>query len=76
MTGIRSFILHAKIWKRIKILQIFAKTLFFVFFSCSTEAPLDVGPQLHQIFVQNQTTKMGKDLLKIKMTEIKALNFR
>ena len=30
-TGIRRFILHAEIRKRIKIQQIFVKTLFFVF---------------------------------------------
>ena len=32
MTNIRAFILHAEMWKRIKILQIFVKTLFFVIF--------------------------------------------
>ena len=34
--------------------------LYMMFLSCSTEAPLDMGPQVQQISVKMQTTKMGK----------------
>ena len=78
ITGICSFILHEEKWKRIKILQIFVKTLFFVFdfFSYSTETPLNMGPLVQQISVKKATDKNWKSIhQKIKITRIKALNF-
>ena len=78
ITGIHSFIVHAEIWKRIKILQIFVKTLFtfyFLFFSCSTTAPLDMGSQVPQISVKKQTTKMEKSSPKTKNDTNKSIEF-
>ena len=76
ITGIRSFILHAELWKRIKILQIFVKTLFFFkFFSYSTEAPIVMGPPVQPISAKKQTKKMGKSSPKNKNDTNKSTEF-
>ena len=56
-------------------MQIFVKTLFLFFFSCSTKASLDMGPQVQQISVKNQTTKMGKTSPKTKNDTNKNIEF-
>ena len=47
----------------------------FCLFSCSTKAPLDMGLQVQQISVKNQTTKMGKSSTKNKNDTNKSIEF-
>ena len=53
----------------------FVKTLFFVFFSCSTEASLDMGPQMQQISKKIKRQKWEKTSSKNKKDTNKSIKF-